>query len=116
MVDEKWDLFGLGKIVKEILERTEAGDDLPEWKEWVARAISETPFESVAHSMEALHGVGDIAQYGVKTEDSSEISSEETERLRKRREQEWAFEEKTGNIRFRRNMTGLVGGFSCLYI
>ena len=117
VVDEKWDLFGLGKIVKEILERTEAGDDLTEWKEWVARAISETPFESVAHSMEALPGVGDIAQYGVKTEDSIEISSEETERLRKRREQEWAFEEKTGNIRFRRNMTGLVGGlFVLIYL
>ena len=117
VVDEKWDLFGLGKIVKEILEKTEASDDLPEWNEWVARAISETPFESVAHSMEALPGVGEIAQYGVKTEDSSEISSEETERLRKRREQEWAFEEKTGNIRFRRNMTGLVGGlFVLIYL
>ena len=44
--------------------------------------------------MEALPGVGDIAQYGVKIEDSSEISTEETEKIRKKREQEWAFEEK----------------------
>ena len=91
-------------------EKDGATCDLSEWKSWSEKATSDDAFESVAHSMDALPGVGDISQYGVKIEDGSEISSEETERIRKKREQEWAFEEKTGNLKFRRNMTGLVGG------
>ena len=113
-LDEKWDLYAMGKIVQEVLDKMELNDDLREWKVWSERATSENPFESVAHSMEALPGVGDIAQYGVKIEDSSEISTEETEKIRKKREQEWAFDEKTGSLRFRRNMTGLVGGIFLL--
>ena len=113
-VDEKWDLFGLGVVVKEIMKKMEPTCDLSEWKAWSEKATSDDSFESVAYSMDALPGVGDISQYGVKIEDASEISSEETERIRKKREQEWAFEEKTGDLRFRRNMTGLVGGLFVL--
>ena len=50
----------------------------------VPKAIGEQPFESVAHSMDALPGVGDISQYGVRLEDGNEISDEETERIRKK--------------------------------
>ena len=58
--------------------------DLSEWKAWSEKATSDDSFESVAYSMDALPGVGDISLYGVKIEDASEISSEETERIRKR--------------------------------
>lgn len=112
--DEKWDLHGMGRLVQEILEKVESGDDFSEWKAWSERATSESPFPSVAHSMQALPGVEDIGQYGVRIEDGSKISLEETEKIRKKREQEWAFEEKTSSLRFRRNMTGLIGGFFVL--
>ena len=108
--DESWDLHALGRVVQEILVKRERKEDFTEWKAWADHAVSENPFQSAAHSMAALPGVGDISEYGVKLEDGSEISDEETERIRKKREQEWAFEEKTSNLRFRRNMTGLVGG------
>ena len=115
--EESWDLFALGKIAAEVFSQIGEGEDLSEWQEWCGQATGEHPFESVAHSMDALPGVGDIAQYGVRLEDGNEISDEETERIRKRREQEWLFEEKTSNLRFKRNMTGLVGGlFLLIYL
>ena len=86
VADESWDLYGLGEVVKEVLEKMESFDSLSEWKAWSERATSNAAFESVAHSMDALPGVGDISQYGVKIEDGSEISCEETERIRKKRD------------------------------
>ena len=67
--------------------------------------------------MDALPKVGDITRYGVKLEDGHEISDKEIERIRKQREQEWLFAEKTSSLRFKRNMTGLVGGlFLLIYL
>ena len=108
-VDEKWDLYGMGKVVQEILQQMEPFDGIGDWENWSERATSKIPFESVAHSMDALPGVGEIGKYGVKIENGIEISSEEIERIRKKREEEWAFEEKIKNLCFRRNMTGFAG-------
>ena len=108
--EESWDLHALGNIAAEILSKMGKDEDRSDWQAWCSQATGEKPFESAAHSMDALPGVGDISQYGVRLEDGNEISDEETERIRKRREQEWLFEEKTSNLRFKRNMTGLVGG------
>jgi serine/threonine protein kinase len=108
-VDEKCDLYALGKVVHEIIEKAGGSEDFNKWKEWTDTALSDSSFDSAAHSMAALPEVGDISEYGVKLEDGTEISNEEIDRIRKKREQEWAFEEKTANLRFRRNMTGLVG-------
>jgi serine/threonine protein kinase len=113
-VDEKCDLYALGQVVHEIIKKGNGPEDVEEWKAWADTAVSGAPFESAAHSMAALPGVGDISEYGVKLEDGSEISDEETAKIRKEREQEWAFEEKTSNLRFKRNMTGLIGGLFIL--
>ena len=115
--EESWDLHALGKIATEILSKMGKEEDRSNWQAWCTRATGELPFQSVAHSMDALPGVGDISEYGVRLEDANEISDEETERIRKRREQEWLFEEKTSSLRFKRNMTGLVGGlFLLIYL
>ncbi len=115
--EEAWDLHALGKVAVEILPRMAAGQDLSDWEDWSAQATGEQPFESVAHSMDAVPKVGDITRYGVKLEDGHEISDKEIERIRKQREQEWLFAEKTSSLRFKRNMTGLVGGlFLLIYL
>ena len=98
--EESWDLHALGKIAAEILSKMGGDEDRSDWLAWCSQATGEQPFESAAHSMDALPGVGDISQYGVRLEDGNEISDEETERIRKRREQERAGkEQRTKTIR-----------------
>ena len=50
-------------------------------------------FPSIAHSMQALPGIGDLSDYGIKVEDLSDEPNEELEAIRERREREWALAE-----------------------
>ncbi|MDG1139013.1 MAG: hypothetical protein P8N49_05785 [Opitutales bacterium] len=115
--DEKWDLCGLGQIVHWIVDKKGLRQDA-DWKEWMAWAVqaaSVTGFPSVAHSMHALPGMGDIAQYGLKLEGENDSVKIDPEEVRAKRELEWSFQEKRDNLRFRRNMTAFVGGI-CLVV
>ncbi len=125
--DERWDIFALGKIVRWAIDKVEA--DAPRWEQWNSWAAqaeqidSEIVFPSIAHSMQALPGVGNLSEYGIKAEDSSGESNFDLDALREKREREWALAEKLSTLRFRRNMTGLAGGlslflflFSCVYL
>ena len=73
--------------------------------------------------MEALPGIEDLSQYGIKVEREGQARSVHAEEMRVRREHEWAMAKKFETLRFRRNMTGLIGGlcflvsaFSNLYL
>ena len=125
--DERWDIFALGKIVRWAIDKVDA--DAPRWEQWnswaaqAERIDSEIVFPSIAHSMQALPGVGNLSEYGIKAEDSSGESNFDLDALREKREREWALAEKLSTLRFRRNMTGLAGGlslflflFSCVYL
>jgi hypothetical protein len=124
--DENWDIFALGKIVRWAIEKAGGKDpQWDQWNSWAKRAYAERPdaFPSIAHSMQALPGVGDLSEYGVKADELSEDQKLDLEALKAKREREWALSEKLGNLRFRRNMTGLVGGlilsmflFSSIYL
>jgi hypothetical protein len=108
--DESWDIFALGKIVRWAIDK--AGGKAPQWDQWNswAKRASADAFPSIAHSMQALPGVGDLSEYGVKAEELSEDQKMDLEALKAKREKEWALSEKLANLRFRRNMTGLVAG------
>jgi len=125
--DESWDIFALGKIVRWAIEK--AGGKAPQWEQWnswakrASAAGQPDAFPSIAHSMQALPGVGDLSEYGVKAEELSEDQKMDLEALKAKREREWALSEKLANLRFRRNMTGLVAGlflflflFSSIYL
>ncbi len=114
--DESWDIHALGKVVLWALEKMEgSSQQWEDWKSWAIQAVESNlskSFPSVAHSMQALPGIGDLSSYGIKVEDLSEESNEELEAIRERREREWALSEKLNSVRFRRNMTGFAG---CLF-
>ena len=125
--DERWDIYGLGRVVLWAIER--AGGKAPQWDQWTSWAEqaqtegSQTVFPTVAHSMQALPGITEISEYGIKVEDLSGESKVDLDALREKREQEWAFAEKLSSLRFRRNMTGFLGAlfalafvFSCVYL
>ena len=125
--DERWDIFALGKIVRWAIDKVDA--DAPRWEQWnswaeqAEQVDSRIVFPSIAHSMQALPGVGNLSEYGIKAEDSSGESNVDLDALREKREREWALAEKLSTLRFRRNMTGLAGGlslflflFSCVYL
>ena len=111
--EESWDIHALGKIVLWVLEQVEgSSQQWEDWKFWAGQATESDhskAFPSIAHSMQALPGIGDLSDYGIKVEDLSDEPNEELEAIRERREREWALAEKQGSVRFRRNMTGLTG-------
>jgi hypothetical protein len=125
--DERWDIFALGKIVRWALSKIDG--ETPHWEPWYSWAEqaqevdAQSVFASIAHSMQALPGVGEISEYGIKAEDLSGETEVDLDALREKREREWAFAEKLSLLRFRRNMTGFVGAlfavafvFSCIYL
>ena len=111
--EESWDIHALGKIVLWVLEQVEGSARQWEgWEFWAGQATESDrskAFPTIAHSMQALPGIGDLSDYGIKVEDLSDEPNEELEAIRERREREWALAEKQGSVRFRRNMTGLTG-------
>lgn len=117
---EKWDLFALGQIVQWIISEKEVGQDdrWEEWEEWARKATQGDGFQNVATSMQEMPGQLDLSEYGVKLDDGGGVSSENQEQIRIKREREWALQEKFNTLRFRRNMTGLVGGicFFCFLL
>ena len=117
--DESWDIHALGKVVIWILEKTQGNpSEWNQWKSWAEQAAQENlslSFPSIAHSMQGLPGIGDLSEYGIKVDDLSDEPSEELEAIRERRERKWALTEKENSVRFRRNMTGLVGSLFLLF-
>ena len=107
-VGESGDLFALGEIASRILSDSLHEKEFAGWKSWVQKAKLEGGFPSLVHSVEALPGIGDISKFGFSPskETPKDISSEE---IREKREREWALKQKTANLKFRRNITGLIG-------
>ena len=112
MPEGSWDISAFGNLVQWAIGLADQNSqNWTEWKAWAKRASDNgqpDAFPSVAHSMQALPGIGDISQYGVKMEEVSEELKLDLEALKAKREREWALSEKQGNLRFRRNMTGLA--------
>ena len=117
--EESWDIHALGKVVLWVLEQVEDGArQWDDWKFWAGQATESDlskAFPSIAHSMQALPSIGDLSDYGIKVEDLSDEPNEDLEAIRERRELEWALTEKENSVRFRRNMTGLVGSLFLLF-
>ena len=117
--DESWDIHALGKVVIWILEKTQGNpSEWNQWKSWAEQAAQENlslSFPSIAHSMQGLPGIGDLSDYGIKVDELSDEPNEELEAIRERRERKWALTEKENSVRFRRNMTGLVGSLFLLF-
>jgi hypothetical protein len=111
--DESWDIHSLGKVVLWVLEKIGgSAQQWEEWKSWAEQAVDlegSGSFPSIAHSMQALPGIGDLSDYGIKVDDLSDEPNEELEAIRARREREWALTEELNSLRFRRNMTGFAG-------
>ena len=112
MPEGSWDISAFGNLVQWAIGLADQdSQNWTEWKAWAKRASGNGQpgaFPSVAHSMQALPGIGDISEYGVKMEEISEELKLDLEALKAKREREWALSEKLGNLRFRRNMTGLA--------
>lgn len=122
MPEEKWDLFALGKIAQWAIEKvggnSSASENWTEWEEWVSQAIGldgREPFESCAHSMEALPRIGDISRFGIKVESKSEDSDVDLEELRLKRELKFKLNEKVSTLKTKRGITAMVGGVSFLF-
>jgi serine/threonine protein kinase len=119
MPEEKWDLFALGKIAQWVMEKTKAKTstaiDWTEWEDWVSQAIGldgRQPFETCAHSMDALPKIGDISRFGIKVESNSDDPDVDLEELRLKRELEFKINEKVSTLKTKRGITALVGGIS----
>ena len=122
MPEEKWDLFALGKIAQWAIDKvggnSSAFENWTEWEEWVSQAIGldgKEPFESCAHSMEALPRIGDISRFGIKVESKSEDSDVDLEELRLKRELKFKLNEKVSTLKTKRGITAMVGGVSFLF-
>jgi serine/threonine protein kinase len=117
--EESWDIHALGRVVLWVLEQVEGNaQQWDDWKSWAGQATESDlskAFPSVAHSMQALPGIGDLSDYGINVEDLSDEPNEELEAIRERRELEWALAEKQDSLRFRRNMTGFAGCLLLLF-
>ena len=115
MPDEKWDLYALGYLVKYVTNKVKKNlNDWQDWNAWSERALSRS-FTSVAESMQALPGLTDLVDYGIKNESSGSGPALTNEEIRKKREIEWARDQKISTARFRRNITGLIGSI-CVVI
>lgn len=122
MPEEKWDLFALGKIAQWAIEKvggsSSGSENWTEWADWVAQAIGKDgrePFETCAHSMEALPRIGDISRFGIKVESKSEDSEVDLEELRLQRELKFKLNEKVSTLETKRGITAMVGGVSFLF-
>ena len=111
--DEKWDLFALGSLVAHVIKQSPIEDeDWKDWKTWTKDSI-DLNFNSIPQSMEALPGVNDISVYGVQPPNKGPQISIDEEALIKEREAEWKHSQLVSSLKFKRNMTLLVGSI-CL--
>jgi serine/threonine protein kinase len=113
--EEKGDLYALGGIVQFVLSQVDSSDrDWSEWKLWSEQAMNGS-FSDAASSMQALPGVSDLSEYGIKSEKSRKNTDLSDDEIRKQREIEWERKQKLSSATFRRNITGLIGSL-CLLI
>ena len=109
--DERWDLYAIGEIAKQVVsEHLVEGADLKPWWKWINQAVSTDGFENISESLSALPGVIDLSKYGIKHVQREEKNREKLEEIRKRREKEWQLEQQILSLRFRKKMTGFIGG------
>ena len=113
---ERWDLHAMGKVVKWIIEmkKSESNPEWSDWMSWAKQATSAEGFPNVSFSMQEMPGMLDISKFGMKVDVDTKESKIEDAEVRLLREKEWARLEKIETLKFRRNMTGLVGGI-CLF-
>jgi serine/threonine protein kinase len=115
LLEEKGDIYALGGIVKFVLEKVDSsGENWSEWESWSQQAMNGF-FSNVALSMEALPGVSDLSEYGIKREKSQKNKDLSDDEIRKKREIEWERKQKLSSATFRRNITGLIGSL-CLSV
>ena len=82
--EEKGDIYALGGIVKFVLEKVDSsGEDWSEWESWSQQAMNGF-FSNVALSMEALPGVSDLSEYGIKREKSQKNKDLSDDEIRKK--------------------------------
>ena len=113
--EEMGDIYALGGIVQSVLAEVHSfGEDWSEWELWSQQAMNGS-FSHIALSMEALPGVSDLSEYGIKSEKSHKDADLSDYEIRKKREIEWERKQKLSSATFRRNITGLIGGL-CLLI
>lgn len=113
--EEKWDIFALGGLARYVLDKSQrSSDHWLEWQTW-ADNVYKGSFTSIAQSMEAIPGVTDISQFGIKGESNSRETELTNDEIRKKREIEWERKQKIASAKFRRNLTALVG-ILCLFI
>ena len=68
--EEMGDVYALGGIVQSVLAEVHSfGEDWSEWELWSQQAMNGS-FSHIALSMEALPGVSDLSEYGIKSEKS----------------------------------------------
>jgi hypothetical protein len=104
--EEMGDVYALGGIVQSVLAEVHSfGEDWSEWELWSQQAMNGS-FSHIALSMEALPGVSDLSEYGIKSEKSHKDADLSDYEIRK---------QKLSSATFRRNITGLIGGL-CLLI
>lgn len=113
--EEMGDIYALGGIVQAVLAEVHSfGGDWSEWELWSQQAMNGS-FSHIALSMEALPGVSDLSEYGIKSEKSHKDTDLSDYEIRKKREIEWERKQKLSSATFRRNITGLIGGL-CLLV
>ena len=103
--EEDIDIFALGTIVRWIVEKV--GNESGHWDEWLVGGARCSLRESVAHSMEAMPGVGDISEYGIVSPSRLEDSKIDPEEIRIK--EKVGFIRETGSLQFRRNRQRLQG-------
>ena len=64
--DERWDLYAIGEIAKQVVPSTWSRADLKPWWKWINQAVSTDGFENISESLSALPGVIDLSKYGIK--------------------------------------------------
>jgi len=113
--EESWDIYGLGAVVQWVINQsTRPTSEWVEWQAWSDHAVSES-FGSISLSMEALPGVENIVEYGIKGGNTPKENDASLEEIRKQRELEWNRKQKVSSATFRRNITALIGCL-CLFI
>jgi len=112
-LEETWDLHALGSIVHWVIEHsTRHSDEWIDWLKWAGRSVN-FGFPTAALSMEAMPGMEDTAQYGVKVDHRVEDRGPSAEEIKRKRELAWEKQQITASLKFKRGMTGLAG-LACL--
>jgi serine/threonine protein kinase len=107
--EESWDLFSLGVLAKFVLEKSPLSQDQwKDWHEWIEESTHQG-FATIPQSMKSLPGVEDLTQYGVQSDELNPQETLQEDELIKKREIEWNRDQLVSSLKFKRNMTLLVG-------